>query len=82
MLRAALNGVCAVLTAAAAAVFVASKFTSGAWVVVLTVPALMLLFSRIASYYQAAGLELALGRAPGPSAGGQEPGYCSHGQHQ
>src|SRR5450755_2284115 len=48
-LRAALNGTGAVLTATAAAVFIASKFTSGAWVVVLVVPALMLLFSRIQS---------------------------------
>jgi amino acid transporter len=63
-LRAALNGTGAVLTATAAAVFIASKFTSGAWVVVLTVPALMLLFSRIQSYYQAVGLELELGAPP------------------
>ncbi len=64
MLRAAVNGAGAVLTATAAAVFVATKFTSGAWVVVLTVPALMLLFSRIQNYYQAVGLELDLGRLP------------------
>lgn len=64
MLRAALNGTGAVLTATAAAVFVTTKFTSGAWVVVLTVPALMLLFSRIQNYYQAAGLELDLGLLP------------------
>jgi len=63
-LRAALNGTGAVLTATAALVFVVSKFTSGAWVVVLTVPALMLLFSRIQSYYQAVGLELDLGGHP------------------
>jgi amino acid transporter len=63
-LRAALNGTGAVLTATAAAVFVASKFTSGAWVVVLAVPALMLLFSRIQNYYQAVGLELELGAHP------------------
>jgi Amino acid permease len=63
-LRAALNGTGAVLTATAAAVFIASKFTSGAWVVVLAVPALMLLFARIQSYYQAVGLELELGRIP------------------
>ena len=63
-LRAALNGTGAVLTATAAAVFVATKFTSGAWVVVLTVPALMLLFSRIQNYYQGVGLELDLGRLP------------------
>ena len=52
------------MTATAAAVFIASKFTSGAWVVVLTVPTLMLLFSRIQSYYQAVGLELELGAHP------------------
>ena len=63
-LRAALNGTGAVLTATAAAVFVASKFTSGAWVVVLAVPALMLLFSRIQNYYQAVGFELELGAHP------------------
>jgi len=32
--------------------------------VVLTVPALMLLFSRIQSYYQAVGVELELGQLP------------------
>jgi hypothetical protein len=63
-LRAALNGTGAVLTATAAAVFVASKFMEGAWVVVLTVPTLMLLFSRIESYYGAVGRELDLGRPP------------------
>ena len=62
LLRAALNGTGAILTAIATIVFIATKFTSGAWVVVLTVPALMLLFSRIESYYQAVGLELDLGR--------------------
>src|ERR1700689_3522195 len=63
-LRAALNGTGAILTATAAAVFILSKFTSGAWVVVLTIPALMLLFSRIQSYYQAVGLELEQGQLP------------------
>jgi hypothetical protein len=63
-LRAALNGAGAVLTATAAAVFIASKFTSGAWVVVVTVPALTLLFSRIESYYRAVGRELDLGEHP------------------
>jgi amino acid transporter len=62
--RAALNGIGAGLTALAAVVFVVSKFTSGAWVVVLTVPALMLLFSRIEDYYRAVGLELGVGRIP------------------
>ncbi|HZR53333.1 MAG TPA: APC family permease [Streptosporangiaceae bacterium] len=63
-LRAALNGTGAVLTATATVVLVATKFTSGAWIVVLTVPALMLLFSRIQAYYHAVGLELDLGRFP------------------
>jgi len=64
LLRAALNGTGALLTATATFVFVATKFTSGAWVVVLIVPALMLLFSRIQNYYRAVGLELDLGRLP------------------
>jgi hypothetical protein len=64
MLHAALNGVGATLTAIAAVVFVTTKFTSGAWVVVLTVPALMLLFYRIQAYYRAVGLELGLGVLP------------------
>jgi len=63
-LRAAVNGTGAVLTATAAAVFIATKFTSGAWVVVLAVPALMLLFARIQSYYQAVGHELDIGGCP------------------
>jgi hypothetical protein len=53
-----------VLTATAVLVFVASMLTSGAWVVILTVPAPMLLFARIQSYYRAAGLELGLGGHP------------------
>jgi hypothetical protein len=62
--RAALNGTGAILTATATAVFLATKFTSGAWVVVVAVPALMLLFARIESYYHAVGTELDLGLIP------------------
>jgi hypothetical protein len=62
--RAALNGTGAVLTATATVVFIATKFTSGAWAVVLTAPALMLLFSRIQNYYHAVGTELDLGPLP------------------
>jgi amino acid transporter len=65
-LRAALNGTGATLTALAAAVFIATKFAAGAWVVVITVPALMLLFARIQSYYTAVGRELDLSRSPAP----------------
>ncbi len=62
--RAALNGFGALLTATAAVVFIATKFLAGAWVVVITIPALMLLFSRIHRYYRTAGIELGLGRLP------------------
>ena len=63
--RAVLNGAGALLTATAAIVFVATKFTSGAWLVVIAVPALMLLFARVQSYYRVVGLELGLGVEPG-----------------
>ncbi|MGW6143932.1 APC family permease [Streptomyces sp. NPDC055140] len=49
--RALINGVGAVLTAAAGIVLLATKFLAGAWIVVLIVPLLMLLFSRIERYY-------------------------------
>jgi hypothetical protein len=63
--RAVLNGTGAVLTAIAALVFVATKFTSGAWLVVIAVPALMLLFSRVQNYYRVVSGELGLGTIPG-----------------
>jgi amino acid transporter len=63
--RAALNGTGASLTLIAALVFIASKFAEGAWVVIITIPALMLLFARIQNYYRIVGLELGLGHAPG-----------------
>jgi amino acid transporter len=63
--RAALNGTGAVLTLVATLVFIASKFTEGAWVVIVTIPALMLLFARIQNYYRTVGIELGLGSVPG-----------------
>jgi amino acid transporter len=67
--RAVLNGTGALLTAIAAIVFVATKFTEGAWLVVIAVPALMLLFARVQNYYRVVGDELGLGVVPGrPSA--------------
>lgn len=63
--KAALNGTGAAMTAAATVIFLATKFTSGAWVVVVTIPSLVLLFSRIAKYYAEVGQELGLGSAPG-----------------
>jgi amino acid transporter len=62
--RAALNGTGAVMTAVAVVVFVSTKFLAGAWVVVLTIPLLMLLFARIESYYDEVARELHLGKTP------------------
>jgi hypothetical protein len=63
--RAVLNGTGALLTAIAAIVFVATKFSQGAWLVVIAVPALMLLFARVQNYYRVVGDELGLGIVPG-----------------
>ncbi|WP_328398544.1 APC family permease [Streptomyces sp. NBC_00390] len=64
--RAVLNGFGAVLTLVAGLVLLTTKFLEGAWVVVVAVPLLMLLFARIARYYTAVGRELGLGRVPPP----------------
>jgi hypothetical protein len=66
--RAIINGTGAAVTAVATVIFVATKFTAGAWVVVLAVPALMTLFTRIHRYYQRAGQALGLGSVPGKPA--------------
>jgi len=50
--RAAVNGLGALITAVATLVFLLTKFTEGAWVVVVAVPAFMLLFVRIRAYYE------------------------------
>lgn len=63
-LRATVNGVGAVMTAVAVLVFLGTKFTEGAWIVVLVIPLLMIMFARIESYYAEAGRELQLGRTP------------------
>jgi amino acid transporter len=64
--RAALNGTGAVITAVAVAVFLGSKFLEGAWVVVLTIPALMFLFDRTERYYHRVADALKLGLTPPP----------------
>jgi amino acid transporter len=63
-LRAAINGIGAVITAVATIVFLVSKFTEGAWVVVIAVPAFILLFQRIHAYYQRAGAALRIDQVP------------------
>jgi hypothetical protein len=62
--RLALNGTGMVMTGVAAVVFLVSKFTEGAWVLVIAIPGLMLLFDRIEHYYAEVGRELKLGFTP------------------
>lgn len=62
--RTVINATGAVLTAVAAMVLLATKFLAGAWIVVITVPLLMLLFTRIRRYYIAVGAEIMRGRTP------------------
>jgi hypothetical protein len=66
--RAGINAVGAVLTLATTLIELISKFTEGAWVIVLVIPGLVLLFSRIHHTYQRIGALLELGRKPRPPA--------------
>lgn len=62
--RAAINGFGALLTATATIVFLIAKFTEGAWIVVVVVPLLMIVFHRIHGYYADVSAELQLGVVP------------------
>jgi amino acid transporter len=62
--RATINGIGAVITGIATIVFLVSKFTEGAWVVVIAVPAFILLFQRIHTYYEKASVELRIDQTP------------------
>jgi amino acid transporter len=56
--RAAINGLGAVVTAVSTLVFLLTKFTEGAWVVVVAVPLFITLFVRINRYYRRVALDL------------------------
>src|SRR5216683_5962457 len=62
--KAFINGLGAVATSIATVIFLLTKFTQGAWVVVLAVPALIWFFTRVHRYYDRAGAILGLGRLP------------------
>src|SRR3984885_9711670 len=64
--RAVINGVGAVFTAVALAIELFSKFLQGAWLVVIVVPLMVLLFRRINVTYRHIGTALALDKTPGP----------------
>jgi len=64
--RAVINGLGAVLTTAALAIELVSKFTEGAWLVIIVIPFLVLMFDRIHATYDRIGTLLELGKQPPP----------------
>src|SRR5215469_14044688 len=64
--RAIINGVGAVFTLAALAIELISKFTEGAWLIVIVIPLLFLWFSRIHTIYVRMGVALEIGELPPP----------------
>jgi amino acid transporter len=64
--KATVNAVGAVVTALATVVFLVSKFVEGAWVVVIVVPLLIVMFHRIRAYYARLGEVLGIGSIPPP----------------
>jgi amino acid transporter len=64
--RACINGLGALLTLAALAIELVSKFTEGAYLVVIVVPLLVLMFHRIQVNYDRIGDLLQLGKVPPP----------------
>jgi amino acid transporter len=64
--KALLNGFGAVLTGVAAVVVTASKFEEGAWLIVITLPLLVLAFETVHRAYAHIGERLGLGRIPEP----------------
>jgi amino acid transporter len=66
--KAALNGFGALLTGVSAVVVTATKFTEGAWLIVLALPLLVLGFEKVQRAYARIGERLELGRVPQPPA--------------
>jgi len=64
--RAAINGFGAVLTTITTIIELVSKFTEGAWLIVLVIPGLVALFSRVHRRYARIGALLELGKMPKP----------------
>lgn len=64
--KALLNGFGALLTGVAAVVVTATKFTEGAWLIVLALPAIVFCFEAVHRAYRRIGEDLGLGRVPEP----------------
>jgi amino acid transporter len=62
--RATVNGIGAIVTAVATVIFLFTKFTDGAWVVVVAVPVFIVLFVRTHSYYLRVAKLLGFGTDP------------------
>ncbi|MGW8378351.1 APC family permease [Streptomyces sp. ODS28] len=62
--KAALNGLGAVLTGVAAIVVTATKFHDGAWLIVIALPVIVLVFETVRRAYTRIGEGLGLGRIP------------------
>ncbi|MGA8206660.1 MAG: APC family permease [Candidatus Dormiibacterota bacterium] len=62
--RAALNGAGAITTGLATLIFILSKFLEGAWIVVVAIPLLILLFMRVRGYYDLVAREIRLDKKP------------------
>jgi amino acid transporter len=66
VMRAWINGVGAVLTFAATVIELVSKFTAGAWLVAVIIPALAMLFVWVRRAYARIGRLLGIGQVPAP----------------
>jgi amino acid transporter len=64
--RAAINGFGAFLTFLTTIIELVSKFTEGAWLIVIVIPSLVLLFDRISRTYAKIGAILQIGQTPKP----------------
>ena len=74
MTRAAINGFGAVLTTVTTIIELGTKFTEGAWLIVLVIPGLVLLFSRVHRTYDRIGALLGIGQTPGAAGQAQVAG--------
>jgi amino acid transporter len=63
--RATLNGAGAITTGMATVIFIFTKFLEGAWIVVVAIPLLILLFMRVHGYYNVVAREIGLDKKPG-----------------
>jgi amino acid transporter len=62
--RASLNALGATASGVSTLIFVFTKFREGAWVVVVAIPLLILLFVRVHRYYRGVDAELRIGERP------------------